>query len=131
MHRELERYRRAGDSGAARGTSPVAASGHEPFPVSAGNRLVLPPVSVGAVGGAVDALAQLQIDLVGAHAKKQAELAQLRHLRGPSAALPKVDRLGLNADFERQLELRPPLFGSQCPDRFHATRLQWLAETIT
>ncbi len=81
-------YCRFGDSSAARGMSLVAASGHEPISVSAGNRLVLPPVSVGTVGRAVDALARLQIDLVGAHAKKQAELAQLRHPRGPPAALP-------------------------------------------
>src|SRR5688572_4727105 len=48
-----------------------------------------------------------QIYIIGTHAEDLAQLAQLRNLRRAPPALPKVDRLRLDPDHHRQLELCP------------------------
>src|SRR4051794_37192646 len=61
----------------------------------------------------------LQDDLVRAEAEELPELAQLGHLRHPSATLPEVDRLRLDADPQCQLKLGPALLLAKRPDRLH------------
>jgi hypothetical protein len=85
-------------------------------------RGVLPSVPAGSCpvhrrGGSVSC--RLENDLIRADAKELPELPQLGHLRRPPSALPEVDRLGLDADPQRQFELGPSLILPQLPNRLH------------
>ena len=64
---------------------------------------------------------RLEHDLIRADAKELPELPQLRHLRRPPPALPEIDRLRLDADPQRQLELGPTLILPQLPNRLHGS----------
>jgi hypothetical protein len=85
-------------------------------------RGVLPSVPAGSClmhrrGGKVSS--RLENDLIRADAKELPELPQLGHLWRPPSALPEVDRLGLDTDPQRQLELGPSLILPQLPNRLH------------
>lgn len=60
-----------------------------------------------------------QLDFVRAETEHLAELAHLGDLGLSSPTLPEIDRLRLNADGERKLELRPAPFLAQGTDRLH------------
>ena len=66
---------------------------------------------------------RLEHDLIRADAKELPELPQLRHLRRPPPALPEIDRLRLDADPQRQLELGPTLILPQLPNRLYESSL--------
>jgi hypothetical protein len=87
-------------------------------------RGVLPSVPAGSCpvhrrGGRVSS--RLENDLIRADAKELPELPQLGHLRRPPPALPEIDRLRLDADPQRQLELGPTLILPQLPNRLHGS----------
>ncbi len=48
-----------------------------------------------------------QDDLIGTELEQTSEVSQLRDQRHASATLPKVNRLWLHTNLERQLELGP------------------------
>ena len=58
-----------------------------------------------------------QIDLVRAETEEFSKFSELRYLRDASSTLPQIDGLWLDADFQRQFELRPPSCLSQHPNR--------------
>jgi hypothetical protein len=72
-----------------------------------------------------------EVDLVGADAEELPQPAELGHLGGAAAALPEVDRLRLDADLERYLELGPSPLLPQHPNGLHAVRLLSSVVTLT
>jgi hypothetical protein len=82
--------------------------------------LSLMPLSSGPVPRHCGRLAdELQDDFVGADAEQLAEPAHLGHLRHPSSALPEIDRLGLDANPQRQFKLGPSPVLAERSDRLH------------
>ncbi len=66
---------------------------------------------------------RLEVDFVRAEPKDFAQFAHLRHLRLTTPTLPEIDRLRLDTDGDRQLELRPSAFTPQRADRLHRSGL--------
>src|SRR5215211_1103688 len=110
-HSRLDRVGRTGSLTADGGSPTPIATGHSLLRTSVGGRPVT-PVFATAVRD--------KVDLVRTDSENLTQFAQLGHLGRAAPALPRVDRLRLDAHFERQLELGPPVYPPQRPDRLHA-----------
>jgi hypothetical protein len=90
-----------------------------PNAASTRHSLVWMPVSVWSLIIIVGTPRDDQINLVGAESEELSKFSELRYLRDASSTLPQVDGLWLDADFQRQFELRPPSCLSKHPNRHH------------